>query len=435
MKKFAVLLDVVFMCICSVGLSSQKASASWVDTLPAIPYNVPFSANWSNVNCSNGSEAVTFDRYFFYSNNGQIRIVYIEQGYTFPVFEDYYNGYFDIYLQNNPHLQAFNLISGSWVMQGCMNWVGPDKNQYSVGCPQFHSTIDLYFSGNYDYGSEYCNLGHLTTGKFFTADISLPPPATPLSFPLQTTCSGVPCSPYTAEISSIMDHSISTPYTKNGVVLAFNGEEGDVNNGCWCYSTNSACNSSNYTSCAVAGFKNSNGTSFFPNGEINYADIYLYYDGHPGYDYPATSGMDINAPANGTLCVATSTTQQPSPSDVWRDTAHCPYSTAGSTSWSGYHTFYIIHEGLYINGSTNDYMTVFLHSDDLESSVRADIEQYGYATVTKSQHIADVGGYGPGGPTAFPYHMHFEVYKKNGENWDRVDPNGDGTNNILWEQN
>lgn len=184
MKKFTLLLAIVFLSICSIGLPSQKALASWVDTLPAIPYDVPFSANWSSINCGTGSEYRTFDRYFFYSTSGQIRIVYIEQGYTLPAFGDYYNGYLDIYLQNNPHLQAFNLVSGSWAMQGCMNWVSPDKNQYSVGCPLFYSTIDLYFSGDHDYGSEYCGLSHLTTGKFFTADISLPPPTPTFNFPL-----------------------------------------------------------------------------------------------------------------------------------------------------------------------------------------------------------------------------------------------------------
>ena len=76
-------------------------------------------------------------------------------------------------------------------------------------------------------------------------------------------------------------------------------------------------------------------------------------------------------------------------------------------------------------------MTVFLHSNDLESTVRGDIQQYGYAQVSRNDHIAEVGDVGSPGA----YHVHFEVYKKNGENWDRVDPYGNGTNNILWEQN
>lgn len=240
---------------------------------------------------------------------------------------------------------------------------------------------------------------------------------TPISFPL------IGYTPYTASVSSVMDHSGTVPYSDSDhQVVAFNGEtsdEGSPYSGSTCYgkSDNSAFGSGfNYVGTSATG-----------------GSYYLCYNGHPGYDYPATLGTDIHAPANGTLCVATSTTQQPQPPDVWRDTGHCPLSTAdaGSTTWSGYHTFYIIHEDLYINGSTNDYMTVFLHSNDLESTVRADVEQYGYAQVTASQHIAEVGDIGA--PNA--YHVHFEVYKKNGENWDRVDPYGDGTNNILWEQN
>lgn len=275
-----------------------------------------------------------------------------------------------------------------------------------------------------------------------------PLPPTPLGFPLDKDCNGVACTPYTAEVSSVMDHSMTSPYVKDGVTRAFSGEEGHVDNGCWCYSTNSSCDSGNYTSCAVVGFEKSGGESFledsngnkainYPGGSYGHNDTFLFYDGHPGYDYPASPSTDIIvSPANGTLCVATSATQQPYPIDVWRENTHCPYATEGGTTWAdsgltAYHTFYIIHKGLYINGSTNDYMTVFLHSDDLESSIRADIEQNGYAQVTKGEHIAQVGDVGASGA----YHMHLEVYKKNGTNWDRVDPYGDGTNNILWEHN
>lgn len=236
-----------------------------------------------------------------------------------------------------------------------------------------------------------------------------------LTFPLQG------YTAYTAPVSSVMDHSGTIPYSDSDhQVVAFNGEtsdEGSPYPGSTCYGK-----SDNSTFGSGFNYVGTSGTG---------GSYYLCYNGHPGYDYPATSGTDIHAPANGTLCVATSVTQQPQPPDVWRDTGRCPLSTAGSTTWSGYHTFYILHEGLYVNGSTNDYMTVFLHSNDLESTVRANVEQYGYAQVSMNQHIAEVGDVGASGA----YHVHFEVYKKNGENWDRVDPYGDGTNNILWEQN
>lgn len=277
-------------------------------------------------------------------------------------------------------------------------------------------------SGAHNYGSNYGNLGNVIDGQVLITKNMEEAIATPLSFPLDTECSGIPCTPYTAPVSSVMDQTTLGTGAIYGAgedseVETFEGEIGDVGPyaGSTCYrkSDNTAF-----------------GISFNYVGTTGTGGVYyLCYDAHPGYDYPATSETDINAPADGTLCVATSVTQQPYPVDVWRDTAHCPYSTAGSTSWSGYHTFYIIHEGLYINGSVNDYMTVFLHSDDLGSSVRSDIEQYGYATVTKNQHIAESGDVGASGS----YHMHLEVYKKNGGNWDRVDPYGDGINNILWE--
>jgi len=49
--------------------------------------------------------------------------------------------------------------------------------------------------------------------------------------------------------------------------------------------------------------------------------------------------------------------------------------------------------------------------------------------VTRGQHIADVGSVGAGTAN----HMHLEVYKKVDGAWTRVDPYGDGTNNILWQ--
>jgi hypothetical protein len=264
------------------------------------------------------------------------------------------------------------------------------------------------------------------------------PPDTPFGFPLQTTCSGNPCTAYTAGVSSVMDQSMpGGPYTKNGITQAFNGEEGDVDTGCWCYSTSSVCNSGNYQSCAVPGYLKTGGGSWLLSSAIEYDDTYLYYDGHPGYDYPAPlqegERMDINAPESGALCVATTTTEPDDPPVLWRDTTRCPHATAGGTSWSGYHTFYIIHEGLRMNGVAGKCMTVFLHNDSLSSTVQSAIEQNGYAEVSKDNFIAKAGGWGPSGANHYSLHMHFEVYKWNGSSWDRVDPYGDGLNNILWE--
>lgn len=281
------------------------------------------------------------------------------------------------------------------------------------------SNVSVSFNGNINHISSISMQSIWDNPpQFWFDDIKIDSTSTPFSFPF------VGYTAYDASVSAVMDHSMTTPYSENDTVLAFNGEEGIKSNG---YNLGCYANSSNIPFDMGINYVGTTSTG---------GSYYLCYDGHPGYDYPATSGTDIDAPADGTLCVATSTTQQPYPVNVWRDTTKCPLaSIPGGETWSGYHTFYIIHEGLCINGSTNDYMTVFLHSADLESSVRSYVEQDGYAQVTRSQHIAEVGGYGPNGPTDYPYHMHFEVYKKNGENWDRVDPYGDGTSNVLWEQN
>ncbi len=303
------------------------------------------------------------------------------------------------------------------------HYSGPAGYDIREDLIRVYGGVDLKVNFSYNWDGQF-NLPNLSSGDYV---LQSDPVATPLSFPL----SGY--TAYTASVSSVMDHSMTTPYTKDGTVSAFNGEEGNVDNGCWCYSTSSACNSSNYTSCFAAGFKNLEETGFL-SGVIAYDDQYLYYDGHPGYDYPATLGTDIHAPADGTLCVATTHTAQRNPANVWRDESHCPLPSVVTTRWldsDGYNTFYIFHEGLHVNGSTNDYMTVFLHSNDLESTVRGNIQQYGYTQVSRNQHIAEVGDVGAPGA----YHVHLEVYKKNGENWDRVDPYGDGTNNILWERN
>src|SRR4051812_48763878 len=50
----------------------------------------------------------------------------------------------------------------------------------------------------------------------------------PLSFPLQ---SGPSVDPWSARINSVMDHSMTTPYTANQQVVTFTGEIGDTNPG------------------------------------------------------------------------------------------------------------------------------------------------------------------------------------------------------------
>ena len=261
----------------------------------------------------------------------------------------------------------------------------------------------------YAFTNEYASWGTWYEGKY-QGDSSF-------GFSVPKDKNGNPFTPYTAGVSAVMDHSMTVAYAKNGKVLTFNGVLGKSTYG-------------NIQDC----FKKADG-GIFEFG-INYVGIgdktYLCYDGHPGYDYPFVKKTPIHAATAGTLCVATNKTTYSG--SLWRDPAHCPFSQAGSTNWKDYHTFYIIHEGLIFNGSVDSYMTVYLHSNNLEPSIEDAIRNNGYVMVTDGAYVADVGGYGPSGPDTYGYHLHFEAYKWNASttNWDRVDPYGDGVNNILW---
>lgn len=244
-------------------------------------------------------------------------------------------------------------------------------------------------------------------------------------FPIPKDKDGNPFTSYTAPISSVMDQSTlgtGTPYDDSDhQVVSFEGEIG--NQGPYAGST---C------------YAKPNGKAFGKN--INYKGTsgtggkhYLCYNGHPGYDYPFAKGTPIHAATAGTLCVATNKTAYDGTS-LWRDQGHCPFAKAGGTNWGSYHTFYIIHEGLLFNGSVDSYMTVYLHSKNLEMSIQESIKNNGYVMVTDGVHVGDVGGYGPNGPDTYGNHLHFEAYKWNSSTalWDRIDPYGDGVNNILW---
>lgn len=307
-------------------------------------------------------------------------------------------------------------------------WCGAVSVLVNECAKTYFSDVDIVATSSGTlYGTGSCNSINYSTNDVLISA------ATFLSFPIPYDLNGNPFTAYTAPVSSVMDHSMPNgPYSYDGVVVAFNGETGDNQSSCY-----------NPPSCSVTGYSKTGGGYFLENQNgqkvINYPganghnDTYLFYDGHPGYDYSFTQGTHIVAPANGTLCVATTYTAARSPANVWRDTTNCPLPSIVTEQWQdtgGFNAFYIFHSSLSINGSADDYLTVFLHNDNLESSVRTNIETDGYVTVSRNQHIAQVGDTGSSGA----YHMHLEVYKKNVStgNWDRIDPYGDGTNNVLW---
>ncbi|MHB8710055.1 MAG: DNRLRE domain-containing protein [Minisyncoccota bacterium] len=236
-----------------------------------------------------------------------------------------------------------------------------------------------------------------------------------LAFPLQgiipagQPTAGMQYAPYTAPISAVLDHQVTPAGTgfncADGVVVAYTGEIGKAPYG------KSQGTVDPIPSCPnelLYGFKNSTGTAFSINGQYSSTDLngvdpnlFLFYDGHTGYDYPVPYGTPVYAAADGTATCDSS-------------------SNVGLgikiTHLSGYDTYY-------------------LH---LSSRVAIPSCQ-GNQGVTKGMLI---------GYTGNANHLHFTVKKRGvGQNPDqRVDPYGwkgewntdplkvDGKDNVcLWE--
>jgi hypothetical protein len=154
-------------------------------------------------------------------------------------------------------------------------------------------------------------------------------------------------TPSTAGISSVMDHNIAVDpkgtliFYKplNGLVDAYTGDEGTAN----CGLPNCVKNSQ-----GVIGYKNTAGSNF-KDGLPNYTgDYWLFYDGHPGYDYPAVLGTDIYAPASGIAFI-------PDCDPVTRS-ADCSGTPAGAAV-DGFNILTIDHQ--------NGYSTWYLHMGDM----------------------------------------------------------------------
>ena len=217
-----------------------------------------------------------------------------------------------------------------------------------------------------------------------------------LSFPLPKK------TPFTAEITSVFDHSIvfdpsmSSEYTTDDIVVAYTGEKGERK----------------YGACPVDetefyGFKNKEGTKFVING--NYtgggglcegieAYYYLFYDGHPGYDY-VTQDQGTKVPVLATA----------------QGIAYRGSDAKGKV--------YIDHE--------NGYRTNYIHLVN-ESRIANGTR------VERGQQIGIAGSIG-----ASAVHLHFSVQKYVGKKWVPVDPYGwkgsgpdpytAATNVNLWE--
>lgn len=133
-----------------------------------------------------------------------------------------------------------------------------------------------------------------------------------LSFPL---ASFDPCS---AHINAVFDHSQNAPYKNDFKVVAYTGETG------FCNPNNPPQDFQSVVGVKHphSGYRNQTGSAFAVNG--NYtggenghgsptltcastsaanlpSDTFLFYDGHPGYDYQASCGTPVYAAVSGTV--------------------------------------------------------------------------------------------------------------------------------------
>jgi len=124
--------------------------------------------------------------------------------------------------------------------------------------------------------------------------------------------------PCTATINAVFDHSQKGPYRADFKVVSYTGENG------LCNSNNPAQSFQSVVGLKhpLYGYRNQTGSAFTVNG--NYtggengngsltitcaktqssnlpSDSFLYYDGHPGYDYKAPCGTPVRAAVSGTI--------------------------------------------------------------------------------------------------------------------------------------
>ena len=255
----------------------------------------------------------------------------------------------------------------------------------SDGCPDFEhkknitlnpnipfiyqGNIVLKQEGSYHFFTAYKVGGNWNTaiptdaGVTNTVNISVNSQPFSLSFPL----SGQ--TPASAVINSVFDHSMSgAGYPKNDTVVAYTGEVGLAAYG--------------EAPDLIYGYKqDTQGTPFYVNGNYsggssdNHLAVYLYYDGHPGFDYRASIGINVYADTDGTV--------------------QYPSSIPGISNATQYHTLELDHGNLY--------KTYYLHLSSYPGT--PDVVVSAGTKVKTGDLIAHSGDAGvPGSP-----HLHYEI--------------------------
>ena len=204
-------------------------------------------------------------------------------------------------------------------------------------------------------------------------------------------------TPTTALINSVFDHSMPQQYHPDDVVSAFTGEEGRREFGVSTFSVD-------FGHGMLQGFKNSDGADFSVNGQYSGGGEpeFLFYDGHPGYDYRTTdqdaSGkIDVLASASGTVVCVSLRIMDGADMDRVENGGAC---TEGNT------------QGEIKIDHGNGYSTIYLHLSSAE--VHAGDEVVAHEKIGVSGETGS-----PGAP-----HLHFEVRKDTSGVLVPVDPYG-----------
>ena len=155
-------------------------------------------------------------------------------------------------------------------------------------------------------------------------------------------------TPYTVPISGVVDHSMTTGGgCADYLVVAYTGETGDPQ-----YGVSSWSNGSESASCPkdiLRGFAQEGLAPFSVNGQYDSYDtngtshnLFLFYDGHTGYDYPVANA-NVFAAASGTVTI-------PNPN---------PYDQVSIDHGNGFVTYYLhlsqinVANGAYVNKGDN----------------------------------------------------------------------------------
>jgi murein DD-endopeptidase MepM/ murein hydrolase activator NlpD len=256
--------------------------------------------------------------------------------------------------------------SGSWITADLPNVISlPDSfiiNSFSTSSPAGFS-LQLTIPTTAQTGSEDTGAGGADALITVVRFSSRPPDPRFLTFPLhgETASSAI--------ISTVMDHHIAKDpdgnplfYASDNFVDAYTGEEGALN----CSPATSPCAAldSDGNQQSPAGYKNMLDKLFMinnhytggspcydDNGKQISCQSWLFYEGHPGFDFPAALGTAVYAPARGVAFI-------PDCDPVTRR-ADCTGTPSGGAV-DGFNILTIDHG--------NGYSTWYLHMGDLEKT-------------------------------------------------------------------